>query len=89
MNPTKVRRLLDELCVREGFCLSLLAKSQLEQAPPDDADELARAVFTAEGLNPDSADRRLFRQVRNHIAEAMRRSTIEAESHRYSPGHPT
>ena len=79
MSPTEVRRLLDELCVHQGFCLPSPAKSRLEQMPPDDADEFARAVFTAEGLNPDSADRHLFRQVRNRIAEAMRRSTMEAE----------
>ncbi len=79
MNPTEVRQLLDDLCVHLGFCLPPLAKSQLEEMPPDDPDAFARAVFTAEGLNPDWVDRHLFRQVRNRIAEAMRRSAIKAE----------
>jgi len=79
MKPTEVRRLLDMLCMKLGFCLPPSAKQQLEQAPPGDANEFARAVFTAEGMDPDRADLHLFRQVRHYIADAMRRSTIEAE----------
>jgi len=92
MKPTEVRALLDKLCIELGFCLPPLAKHQLEQAPPDEADEFARAVFTAEGLDPESADLHLFRQVRRYIAEAMTRSTIEAENEmkmRLSPGDGT
>lgn len=79
MKPTEVRVLLDKLCIELGFCLPPLIKHQLEQTPPDDANEFARVVFTAEGMDPDSADLHLFRQVRRYIAEAMRRSVIEAE----------
>jgi hypothetical protein len=62
-----------------AFAYRLWRRVGWSRRPPDDADEFARAVFTAEGLNPDSADRHLFRQARNRIAEAMRRSTMEAE----------
>ena len=92
MKPIEVRALLDKLCVELGFCLPPLAKHQLEQAPPDDASEFARAVFTAEGLDPESADLHLFRQVRRYIAEAMSRSTVEAEERMkmgLSPGNGT
>jgi hypothetical protein len=90
MNPTEVRRLLDELCIDMGFCsLPSHVERQLEQAPPVNADEFARAVFTAEGLDSDLADRHTFRQVRNHIAEAMRRSVIQAEFQKaYSTSRP-
>ncbi len=71
--------MLEKLCVELGFCLSPLVRDQLAKAPPDDANEFARAVFTAEGLNPDAADRHLFRQVRDYIADAKRQSLIEAE----------
>jgi hypothetical protein len=74
MSPTEVRQLLDELCVDMGFCLPPLARSQLEQMPPGEADAFARAVFVAENLNPEVADRQLFHQVRDRIADAMRRS---------------
>jgi hypothetical protein len=84
MDPTEVRQLLDELCVDLGFCLPPSAKSQLEQEPPDQAEAFARAVFIAEGLNPDSADLHLFRQVRSRISDAMHRSTERQElSRRY------
>ena len=83
MDPTELRQLLYELCVDLGFCLPPAAQSQLEKHPPDDADSFARAVFVAEGLNPDHAGRHLYRQVRNRIVDAMNRS---AERHEMSNG---
>jgi len=79
MDSIEVRQLLDKLCIDLGFCLPPLAQSQLEQMPPDEAVAFARAVFIAEGMNPDWAGRRLFRQVRDCIADAMHRSARAAE----------
>jgi hypothetical protein len=81
MDPTEVRQLLYELCVDLGFCLPPAAQSQLENNPPDDAESFTCAVFVAEGLSPDRADRHLFRQVRNRVVDAMNRS---AERHEMS-----
>ena len=80
MTSTEIQQLLDDLCVQNGFCLPRPAQNQLIEAPPDDADAFARAVFTAEGVNPDYADRNVFRVVRDRIAEAMRRSEFAASS---------
>ena len=76
MNPTEVQQLLDDLCVENGFCVSRLAQNRLKESPPQDVDSFARAIFTAEGLNPEYAGRQLFRLVRHRIAEAIRRSEI-------------
>lgn len=79
MSPIEIERLLDALCVDMGFCLPPKAKEELVRTPPDEPTAFARAVFIAENLNPDSADRHLFRQVRDRIADAMRRSADHAE----------
>jgi hypothetical protein len=79
MDSTEIRQLLYELCVDLGFCLPPAEQSQLEKNPPDDADSFARAVFVAEGLNPDHAGRHLYRQVRNRVVDAMNRSAERRE----------
>ena len=79
MDSTEVRQLLYELCVDLGFCLPSAAQGQLEKTPPDDADSFARAVFVAEGLNPDHAGRHLYRQVRNRVVDAMNCSAERRE----------
>ena len=70
--PGDVERLLDALCADLGFCLRHAERSRLVERPPDDAATFANEVFLAEGLNPELADRHLYRQVRDRIAEAMR-----------------
>jgi hypothetical protein len=37
------------------------------------------AVFSAEGLDPDAADRHLYRQVRDVVASAFQKSLIARE----------
>ena len=66
--------LLDKLCIDLGFCLPPQEKDRLMHAPPDDVMTFTDAVFTAEGLNPEQADRHLYRQVRDYVTDAFHRS---------------
>jgi hypothetical protein len=59
--------LLDELCIRLGVRLPLKAIDQLEKKQLLDARDFADEVFRAEGLNPRTADKFLWAQVRNTI----------------------
>jgi hypothetical protein len=63
--------LLSKLCSALGFCLSPDARRQLLESPPATADDFADAVFLAEGLDPSTADRHLYRQVRAMTSEAF------------------
>jgi hypothetical protein len=55
--------LLDELCVRLGFCLPPQAQKRLCQTlPPFDVNEFTDAVFATEGVDP-----RLYKTLRNKV----------------------
>jgi len=64
--------LLDKLCVDLGFCLAPHEQERLLTLAFDDADALTRAVLTAEGLDPDYCDRRLYTMV----SEMVRRHYV-------------
>lgn len=64
----RVEGLLGELCVRLGFCLPPDDWDRLAADPPQDAGAFTDAVFRAEGLDPETADLRLWRQVRDLVA---------------------
>jgi hypothetical protein len=70
---------LDELCIRLGFCLSAEDQRRLVDETPPEVLGFTDAVLTAEGLAPDTVDRRLYRQVRDMIADAFRRAELEGE----------
>jgi hypothetical protein len=63
----EIQRLLDELCVRNGFCLPPQAQEQLRRTlPPFDVDKFTDAVFAAEGMDP-----RLYKQHRRAVRERV------------------
>ncbi|GAA4609321.1 hypothetical protein BJY16_007270 [Actinoplanes octamycinicus] len=71
---SEVEWLLNDLCVRLGFCLPPAAARRLIQSPPADADAFAEAVFEAEGMpQPAVHHSDLHRRVRALIAEHMSR----------------
>lgn len=73
-----LQELLDRLCVQLGFCLPPADQVRLAQQPPDSAEAFTNAVFEAEGLDPETADRHLYRQVQTMVRETFRRlSTAE------------
>jgi hypothetical protein len=55
--------LLDELCVRYGYCLPPDEQVALAKQPPLDADAFVDAVLVAEGLDPGLIDMRRRREL--------------------------
>ena len=47
---SNVQRLLNELCIKLGFCLPPEACRRLEVSPPEGVDSFTDAVFDAEGM---------------------------------------
>jgi hypothetical protein len=80
LGPDEVERLLGKLCVNLGFCLPPDVQDQLIENPPDNTQAFTDAVFIAEGLNPQTASRELYRQVRDSVAAAFAQAAIRAES---------
>jgi len=67
MKRSKLDQLLDLLCVELGFCLSPAEHARLASSPPSSVKAFTDAVFVAEGLDPVTADRHLWRQVRDRV----------------------
>ncbi|WBC17223.1 hypothetical protein O7600_10485 [Micromonospora sp. WMMA1998] len=61
-----VRRLLDELCVKLGFCLPPEERRRLRESPPAGVDGFTDAVLAAEGMS-GSEHPDLRRQVREVV----------------------
>lgn len=74
LNTKQREKLLGELCVILGFCLPQEGYCALHDDPPVTLAEFVDAVFRHEGLEPETADLRLKRQVRDMIVAAHRRS---------------
>ena len=79
LSSHEVRILLDDLCVRLGFCLPPAERMRLCEAPPADTRSFTDAVFHAEGLDPATADLHLYRQVRARVARAFFESAGERD----------
>ena len=73
LTVAQTSKLLDDLCVHLGSCLAPDDRRQLVVDPPADVPEFTDRVFVAEGLDPETADRRLRRQVRAMIQAAFDR----------------
>ena len=63
--------LLSKLCIELGFCLDADAIKKMLQSPPETVEEFTAQVFRFEGLDPETADRHLVRQVKNFVAAAF------------------
>lgn len=75
------QRLLDQLCVRFGFCLAPADQLRLTRSPPRDAKGFVDAVYRAEGLVPDALGLGLYRDILSVVApvyaEAEHRRLLE------------
>jgi hypothetical protein len=69
MNLTSTEKLLDKLCTELGFCLHQSERDLLIALYPTSVKAFTDAVFVAEGLDPQLADRRLWRQVRDLVSK--------------------
>lgn len=74
LNEKELECLLNRLCVRLGLCLPPDDIVRLREDPFEEVLAFTDAVFAAEGLDPATADRHLYRQVRDMIADAFRQS---------------
>ena len=60
-----------KLCMDLGFCLRRDYIARLLGDQPEDVYSFTNAVFAAEGLNPERADRDQWRRVRAYVAAAF------------------
>jgi len=77
LTPREVQLLLERLCVELGFCLDPDVRAKLMENPPSNAAAFTDAVFIAEGLDPTTASRHLYRQVKAVVTEAFRNGGVE------------
>jgi len=80
LSASEVHWLLHALCVRLGFCLPPDAVDRIKGQPPADVEGFTDAVFSAEGFDPTTADRKLYRQVQAMVAKAFQESEERASS---------
>jgi len=67
MPETEIERLLETLCVKFGFCLAPKISNRLVKFPPRTSAKFAESVIVAEGLNPESMDKNLYKNVLKEI----------------------
>ena len=80
---TKEReKLLGDLCVILGFCLPQEGYDALHENPPTELSDFVDAVFRHEGLDPETADLRLKRQVRDMIVKAHHQALSDHQQQR-------
>ena len=60
---SRAEALLDELCVRYGYCLSANKQQALLAHVPEDADAFVAAVLDAEGLDPTCLDKGAYQEL--------------------------
>ncbi len=85
LSDHEVQALAVKLCVEFGFCLPPEAQERLAKEPPADADEFTVQVFLAEGLDPSSADRKLYRRVKAVVGDAFKASEKAREQSEDNP----
>ena len=68
-----VRQLHDELA-RMGYCLPYVSEVRLLENPPQSIDAYTDAVLRAEGFDPNTASRKVWRDVRACVARYFRLS---------------
>jgi hypothetical protein len=66
-----VGRLLDDLCVRLGYCLPAATQQRIIADPPPTVDAFTDAVIEAQGLDPVIMDKRHRLEVRRIVAAAF------------------
>ena len=79
LDEKAMQSLLSKLCVDLGFCLDPEKENFILKSPPDSVESFADVVFIAEGLDPEQADRRLYKRVRDVVADAFQKYYEESE----------
>jgi hypothetical protein len=73
LSSKQVASLLDDACVRQGYCLPPAKRQDIQFSPPSDIDSFTDAVMIAEGLNPER-ETKLRRSLRSLVADHFNRS---------------
>ena len=73
LSPTELESLLHHLCVEYGFCLKPDEYRRLCADPPAEVTAFTDAVYRAEGLDPSTANQRVYRLVHSAVEGAFRR----------------
>jgi len=63
-------QLLNDLCVKLGFCLPMEGRNRILDDPPEYLDEFVDLIYEFEGLNPETADLHVKRMIRDMIIKA-------------------
>jgi hypothetical protein len=71
-----VQRLLDELCVRLGLCLSPADQKRLREAPRLEMNAFTDGVLVAEGLDP-----KLHKDLRRQVVAIVERRMAVDRGH--------
>src|SRR5260221_8491646 len=80
LSGAEVTSLLSTLCTRLELCLPPAESERLRRVVPSTIDAFTDAVFAAEGLPPETADRHLHRQVRALVADSFQRHSDHEQS---------
>ena len=70
ITPLNAKKLEVHLCVKLGFCSMREKFHRIVESLPMDLSKTVDEIFLAEGLVPESADRKLWRQVRDMVVQA-------------------
>ena len=80
LSPTKLKALLYHLCVKYGFCLRRDEYERLCADPPNEVTSFTDAVYRAEGLDPATADARVYGLVHTAVERAFRGETLDSSA---------
>jgi hypothetical protein len=70
LDPHEVRVVLDQLCIKFGFCLPPNEIERLAEAPPTDIDEFTQEALVAEGYGFTKSDP-LCQRAREIVTQAF------------------
>jgi hypothetical protein len=80
ISPAEAEKALYTLCATYGFCLPPLWRSRLLNNPPRSVTKFVDTVFRAEGLNPVTADSKMYKEMIEVVRQAFERSAQAAAS---------
>ena len=74
ITEAEAEKVLGVLCVKYGFCLPPLWYARLQTCPPKSVAKFVDTVFHAEGLDPETANREMYRAMYEEVRSAFERS---------------
>ena len=74
ITEAEAEKVLGVLCVKYGFCLPPLWHARLKTCPPKSVTKFTDTVFRAEGLDPTTADKAMYRGIYEEVRAAFERS---------------